>query len=338
MAMDKKEFFRYPVPLDLAPDYYEVIEEPMSFSEIQEKLALHQYSTVDEFEVRQLAALHKAWGVLMRHTHSMTWIWFGKTVYSTTRRRHSTTSWLKNCKNKRKSCSWKRTRTFKHCKSAMNRVLWMWTLIPIFSTMDYHQATQHLLSLHLLRQRPWRPLQKRKTCLISPVSAVWAVPLIYHRAQAVQAAHRIATHAHLCTERELLAMRIYQTASKNELDQVSKQPRRWIHGHCDRDKWNKQSLNYPRHPHYHPLLLPPHLESASERLHPRSPSRQHPRLPPPQHWKARFNPNAHEKPRRHSQDWKQLIPTLRGRPNKKMRQQSQRPQTNWIESAETHQH
>lgn len=72
MAMDKKEFFRYPVPLDLAPDYYEVIEEPMSFSEIQEKLALHQYSTVDEFEVRQLAALHKAWGVLMRHTHSMT--------------------------------------------------------------------------------------------------------------------------------------------------------------------------------------------------------------------------------------------------------------------------
>ncbi|KAK4514771.1 uncharacterized protein ATC70_002374 [Mucor velutinosus] len=50
MAMDKKEFFRYPVSLDLAPDYYEVIEEPMSFSEIQEKLALHQYSTVDEFE------------------------------------------------------------------------------------------------------------------------------------------------------------------------------------------------------------------------------------------------------------------------------------------------
>ncbi|KAL9545001.1 hypothetical protein MBANPS3_007349 [Mucor bainieri] len=50
MAMDKKEFFRYPVPLDLAPDYYDVIEEPMSFSEIQEKLALHQYSTVDEFE------------------------------------------------------------------------------------------------------------------------------------------------------------------------------------------------------------------------------------------------------------------------------------------------
>ncbi|GAN06834.1 conserved hypothetical protein [Mucor ambiguus] len=50
MAMDKKEFFKYPVPLDLAPDYYQVIEEPMSFSEIQEKLALHQYSTVDEFE------------------------------------------------------------------------------------------------------------------------------------------------------------------------------------------------------------------------------------------------------------------------------------------------
>ncbi|KAF1802536.1 PHD-zinc-finger like domain-containing protein [Mucor lusitanicus] len=55
MAMDKKEFFRYPVPLDLAPDYYQVIEEPMSFSEIQEKLALHQYSTVDEFEVSALS-------------------------------------------------------------------------------------------------------------------------------------------------------------------------------------------------------------------------------------------------------------------------------------------
>ncbi|EPB87506.1 hypothetical protein HMPREF1544_05700 [Mucor circinelloides 1006PhL] len=50
MAMDKKEFFKYPVPLELAPDYYDVIQEPMSFSEIQEKLALHQYSTVDEFE------------------------------------------------------------------------------------------------------------------------------------------------------------------------------------------------------------------------------------------------------------------------------------------------
>ncbi|CEP19970.1 hypothetical protein [Parasitella parasitica] len=50
MAMDKKDFFRYPVPVELAPDYYDVVEEPMSFSDIQEKLALHRYSTVDEFE------------------------------------------------------------------------------------------------------------------------------------------------------------------------------------------------------------------------------------------------------------------------------------------------
>ncbi|KAI8646821.1 PHD-zinc-finger like domain-containing protein [Parasitella parasitica] len=50
MAMDKKDFFKYPVPVELAPDYYDVIKEPMSFSDIQEKLALHRYSTVDEFE------------------------------------------------------------------------------------------------------------------------------------------------------------------------------------------------------------------------------------------------------------------------------------------------
>lgn len=51
MAMDKKEFFKHPVPLELAPDYYDVIKEPMSFSDVQDKLALHRYSTIDEFEV-----------------------------------------------------------------------------------------------------------------------------------------------------------------------------------------------------------------------------------------------------------------------------------------------
>ncbi|KAI7905371.1 uncharacterized protein BX663DRAFT_499491 [Cokeromyces recurvatus] len=47
---DKREFFRYPVTPDIAPDYNEIIESPMSFSIMQEKMVSHQYMTIEEFE------------------------------------------------------------------------------------------------------------------------------------------------------------------------------------------------------------------------------------------------------------------------------------------------
>lgn len=49
--MDKKKLFRYPVTLELAPDYLDVIKQPMSFADIIEKLANHRYDNLDEFEV-----------------------------------------------------------------------------------------------------------------------------------------------------------------------------------------------------------------------------------------------------------------------------------------------
>jgi hypothetical protein len=48
--LDKKKLFRYPVTLELAPDYLDVIKQPMSFADIIEKLANHRYDNLDEFE------------------------------------------------------------------------------------------------------------------------------------------------------------------------------------------------------------------------------------------------------------------------------------------------
>lgn len=52
--LDKKEFFRYPVTTDLAPDYYDVIKQPMSFQTMLDRLAAHKYSNLREFEVYTL--------------------------------------------------------------------------------------------------------------------------------------------------------------------------------------------------------------------------------------------------------------------------------------------
>ncbi|CAO3587655.1 unnamed protein product [Absidia cylindrospora] len=50
MEMDKKEYFLYPVTPDVAPDYLQFIERPMSFHDIIEKLAAHEYATLDAIE------------------------------------------------------------------------------------------------------------------------------------------------------------------------------------------------------------------------------------------------------------------------------------------------
>ncbi|ORZ16876.1 Bromodomain-containing protein, partial [Absidia repens] len=48
--MDKKEYFLYPVTPDVAPDYLQFIEHPMSFHDIIGKLLAHEYSTLDAVE------------------------------------------------------------------------------------------------------------------------------------------------------------------------------------------------------------------------------------------------------------------------------------------------
>jgi hypothetical protein len=49
--LDKKDYFTYPVTEDIAPDYRDIIQHPMAFSDIIEKLNSHTYTSVEEFEV-----------------------------------------------------------------------------------------------------------------------------------------------------------------------------------------------------------------------------------------------------------------------------------------------
>ena len=46
--MDPRHYFDDPVRPDEAPDYFEKIERPMSFSEMRQRLADDRYQTVDE--------------------------------------------------------------------------------------------------------------------------------------------------------------------------------------------------------------------------------------------------------------------------------------------------
>ncbi|KAG0175339.1 nuA3 HAT complex component nto1 [Apophysomyces sp. BC1021] len=50
MELDKKDIFKYPVTADVAPDYNEIIDNPMSFSDIFDQLAAHDYTKLEEFE------------------------------------------------------------------------------------------------------------------------------------------------------------------------------------------------------------------------------------------------------------------------------------------------
>ncbi|KAI9485157.1 hypothetical protein BDB00DRAFT_87978 [Zychaea mexicana] len=47
---DKKELFRFPVTPDVAPDYSEIIDTPMSFAEILEKFSAHEYTSLEQVE------------------------------------------------------------------------------------------------------------------------------------------------------------------------------------------------------------------------------------------------------------------------------------------------
>jgi hypothetical protein len=49
--MDRSELFLNPVSRVDVPDYFDVIKEPMSWSEIDAKLEGHLYETADDFAV-----------------------------------------------------------------------------------------------------------------------------------------------------------------------------------------------------------------------------------------------------------------------------------------------
>lgn len=49
--LDKDDLFLNLVSKDEAPDYYEIVKEPMSWSLMREKMSNRQYESVAEFEV-----------------------------------------------------------------------------------------------------------------------------------------------------------------------------------------------------------------------------------------------------------------------------------------------
>ncbi|KAI8061179.1 PHD-zinc-finger like domain-containing protein, partial [Gongronella butleri] len=48
--MDKKELFLHPVTPDIAPDYFQIITQPMSFMDIIRKFHAHDYTSLDDVE------------------------------------------------------------------------------------------------------------------------------------------------------------------------------------------------------------------------------------------------------------------------------------------------
>lgn len=58
--MDRSELFLHPVSKEEVPDYYDVIKEPMTWTQIEEKLDKMMYLTTEAFKVcgRYLAAMY----------------------------------------------------------------------------------------------------------------------------------------------------------------------------------------------------------------------------------------------------------------------------------------
>lgn len=49
--MDKARFFWEPVRAEDVPDYHDIIRNPMDFAQIEKKIDLFDYNTLDEFQV-----------------------------------------------------------------------------------------------------------------------------------------------------------------------------------------------------------------------------------------------------------------------------------------------
>lgn len=50
MDVDRKKYFLNPVTEEEAPDYHKIIQQPICFADIQNKLILHEYHSLDQFE------------------------------------------------------------------------------------------------------------------------------------------------------------------------------------------------------------------------------------------------------------------------------------------------
>lgn len=57
VAMDRNDLFLNPVTVEDAPDYFDVIKEPMCWSSIEAKLDKFGYLNIDEFRVSDLVTL-----------------------------------------------------------------------------------------------------------------------------------------------------------------------------------------------------------------------------------------------------------------------------------------
>jgi NuA3 HAT complex component NTO1 len=49
--MDRSELFLHPVSKEEVPDYYDVIKEPMTWTQIEERLDKMMYLSTDAFKV-----------------------------------------------------------------------------------------------------------------------------------------------------------------------------------------------------------------------------------------------------------------------------------------------
>jgi NuA3 HAT complex component NTO1 len=58
-ALDREDIFLHPVDKEEVPDYYEVVKEPICFSEIDEKIENVKYRNVAEFKVSSSHARYK---------------------------------------------------------------------------------------------------------------------------------------------------------------------------------------------------------------------------------------------------------------------------------------
>jgi hypothetical protein len=75
IAMDKSQLFLHPVSKEDVPDYYDVIAEPMSWSQIEEKLDQMVYLDTEAFKVGSIIDLTDI---------SATSSWFSTTPWCTT--------------------------------------------------------------------------------------------------------------------------------------------------------------------------------------------------------------------------------------------------------------
>ena len=57
-SVDRQDIFRQPVSPEDVPDYLDVVERPMSWSVIDEKLSSHQYLDLRDFKVRGKQCSH----------------------------------------------------------------------------------------------------------------------------------------------------------------------------------------------------------------------------------------------------------------------------------------